>query len=169
MDLDRISKLIEFVGSSRVSELSVSEAGVTVRIIRTGATSAATAPHADPTASHVAQAAITGMSAQGAGIAGQPADAQPTTPQATTVPQESHTATAAVSAPSYGLFHRSPSPGAKPFVEVGDVISEGQDLFIIEAMKVFNTVKADRSGRIVRIEAEDGQDVELGQVILELA
>ncbi|AYD03761.1 acetyl-CoA carboxylase biotin carboxyl carrier protein [Neorhizobium sp. NCHU2750] len=151
MDLDKISRLIEFVGSSRVSELSVSEGGVTVRIIRqsTGASEASLAKAATPVEHSTA--------------------ADPGPPQAAINVERQVAGSATITAPSYGLFHRSPSPGAKPFVEVGDVIVEGQDLFIIEAMKVFNTVKADRSGRVTNILADDGQDVELDQVILEIA
>ena len=72
-----------------------------------------------------------------------------------------------VAAPTFGLFPRAPSPGAAPFAEAGDEVKEGQELFIIEAMKVFNTVRAERSGRIARFIANDGEDVELGQPVLE--
>lgn len=54
-----------------------------------------------------------------------------------------------------------------PFVEAGDEVAEGQELFIIEAMKVFSTVRAERGGRIARFLANDGEDVELGQPVLE--
>ncbi len=147
MDLEKIKKLIEFVGTSRVSELTVSEHGTTVRITREGSKSAP-APQ-QPTA------AVQDVA--------EPADMPVVTP-ASAVAAQSKT----ISAPSFGLFHRAPSPGAPPFVEVGHVIEQGQELFIIEAMKVFNTVKADRGGKVVGILANDGEDVELGQPILEL-
>lgn len=147
MDLEKIKKLIEFVGSSRVSELAVTENGVTVRILNDN---------------------------------GQPAPRQQAVSSASVAPAVMETAAAApvtntpapqsktITAPSFGLFHRAPSPGAPAFVDVGSEIVEGQELFIIEAMKVFNTVKADRSGKVVKFLITDGEDVELGQPVLEL-
>jgi len=62
-----------------------------------------------------------------------------------------------------GTFYRSASPGAKPFVEVGDVIKEGDTICIIEAMKILNEIEADKSGTISKILCENGQAVEYGQ------
>lgn len=152
MDLEKIKKLIEFVGSSRVSELTVSQEGTTVRIIRENS---AVSPHAassQPRAVSVAETASE-------------------TPRAEEQAPASAVAAPAVSgivsAPSFGLFHRAPSPGTPPFAEAGDEVTRGQELFIIEAMKVFSTVRAERSGRIARFIANDGEDVELGQPVLE--
>ncbi len=147
MDLEKIKKLIEFVGASQVSELTVAEHGTTVRITREGSKSAPAQQQSTAAAQDAAK----------------PAD-MPVVAPTSAVATQSKT----ISAPSFGLFHRAPSPGAPPFVEVGQVIEQGQELFIIEAMKVFSTVKADRSGKVVGILANDGEDVELGQPILEL-
>ena len=148
MDLEKIKKLIEFTGSSRVSELTVTEDGTTVRIVREGQVSSSLAPP-----QHVPEQA----------------------PVATPIAESVSTSTASpaapsgiISAPSFGLFHRAPSPGASPFVFEGDQILEGQELFIIEAMKVFNTVRATRGGKVARFLVNDGEDVELGQPVLEL-
>jgi acetyl-CoA carboxylase biotin carboxyl carrier protein len=62
-----------------------------------------------------------------------------------------------------GTFYRSASPGAKPFVEVGDTIKEGAPICIIEAMKIMNEIESDLSGKVVRILCENGQAVEFGQ------
>ena len=69
-------------------------------------------------------------------------------------------------APMVGTFYRAPSPGAKPFVEIGDSIKEGQPICIIEAMKIMNEIEADRSGTVTRILCENGQAVEFGQPLL---
>ena len=67
-----------------------------------------------------------------------------------------------------GTFYRSSSPGATPFVEVGDPISPGQTLCILEAMKLMNEVKADIEGIVRAIHVENAQPVEFGQLLFEL-
>lgn len=74
----------------------------------------------------------------------------------------------ALCAPMTGVFYRAPSPDAPPYVEVGDVVEEGQIICLIEAMKVFNEVPAERSGRVAEICAENGQLVEQGSVLFRL-
>jgi len=71
-------------------------------------------------------------------------------------------------APMTGVFYRAPSPDAPPYVEVGDFVEEGQIVCLIEAMKVFNEIPAERSGRVVEICAESGQLVEQGAVLFRL-
>ncbi|MEZ2221836.1 acetyl-CoA carboxylase biotin carboxyl carrier protein [Rhizobium sp. RCC_161_2] len=146
MDLQKIKTLIEFVGRSRISELVVSQDGTTVRIsngISRQATAAdnSTVARQQPARSHVVTDAA--------------------------VPEGGKTAQM-VAAPVFGLLHRSPSPGAPPFVKVGDVVEAGQSLCIIEAMKVFNTVSAHKTGPILRILADDGQEVDAGQPLMEI-
>ncbi|MBE3577105.1 MAG: acetyl-CoA carboxylase biotin carboxyl carrier protein [Limnochordales bacterium] len=70
-----------------------------------------------------------------------------------------------VTAPIVGTFYRAPSPGAEPFVSVGDHIEVGQTLCIIEAMKLMNEIQAEVAGRVVAVTAEDGQPVEYGQTL----
>jgi acetyl-CoA carboxylase biotin carboxyl carrier protein len=69
----------------------------------------------------------------------------------------------AVKSPMVGTFYRASSPGAKPFVEVGDSIKEGETICIIEAMKILNEIEADKSGTVTKILCENGQAVEYGQ------
>lgn len=68
-----------------------------------------------------------------------------------------------VKSPLVGTFYRAPSPGAPPFVEVGDKVSKGQVLCIIEALKVMNEIESDVDGKVVKILVENGQPVEYGQ------
>jgi acetyl-CoA carboxylase biotin carboxyl carrier protein len=72
-------------------------------------------------------------------------------------------ASAAVPAPMHGVFHRAPAPDAEPFVSVGSSVQAGQQLCILEAMKVFNPLSAPRAGVVVAIHAENGSDVMAGQ------
>ncbi len=68
-----------------------------------------------------------------------------------------------IKSPLVGTFYRSPSPGAPPFVEVGDMVSQGQVLCIIEALKVMNEIESDVDGRVEKILVENGETVEYGQ------
>jgi acetyl-CoA carboxylase biotin carboxyl carrier protein len=65
-----------------------------------------------------------------------------------------------------GTAYRSPEPGARPYVDVGEAVSEGQTLLIVEAMKTMNQIAAPRAGRVTRIMVEDGQPVEFGEPLL---
>lgn len=122
-------------------------------------------------------------------------DAPPTGPQAATPPPPSPTpaiepsATAAspdadsvpqaeepvpdgrrisITSPMLGTFYRAPAPGEPPFVEVGTVVDEDTTVCIIEVMKLFSTIKAEKRGRVSRVSVEDGQLVEYGQVLFHL-
>ncbi|MBT9372945.1 biotin/lipoyl-containing protein [Rhizobium sp. CSW-27] len=139
MDLSKIKALIDFVGQSNVSELAVTEKDVTVRIFRNHKSS-----HAYASAAVVA---ITSESATA----------------------ETQAAAAPVKAPVFGVLHRAPAPGEPPFVKLGDAVEEGQTLFVIEAMKVFNTISAPCSGRIVHLTDIDGGEVETGNLLAEIA
>jgi acetyl-CoA carboxylase biotin carboxyl carrier protein len=74
----------------------------------------------------------------------------------------------AILSPMVGTFYRKPSPEAANFVDVGDTISEGQVLCIIEAMKVMNEIKAERSGTITEVVAEDGEPVQYGDELFRI-
>ncbi len=74
-----------------------------------------------------------------------------------------------VKSPMVGTFYRSPSPGAPAFVEIGQSISEGQTLCIIEAMKLLNEIESDVSGTVKRILVENGQPIEYGQPLFVIA
>jgi acetyl-CoA carboxylase biotin carboxyl carrier protein len=94
---------------------------------------------------------------------------------APSAPVESHAAAAAPSAaghpgavtsPIVGIAYLAPEPGMPPFVRVGDSVTEGQTLLIIEAMKVMNQISAPKAGRVTRVFAEDGEPVEYGAALM---
>ena len=85
-----------------------------------------------------------------------------------TEPAEKQSRLVELYAPMTGVFYRAPSPDAPPYVEVGDFVEEGQIVCLIEAMKVFNEVPAERSGRVKEICASSGQLVEQGTVLFRL-
>ncbi|NNH67620.1 acetyl-CoA carboxylase biotin carboxyl carrier protein subunit [Rhizobium laguerreae] len=145
MDLLKIKTLIDFVGRSNITELTVTEKDVTVRIFRTS-------PGQEAAAEPEQEGSTTSL-AQNAG-AGTPSK-----------PEKTH----AVKAPVFGVLHRTPAPGEPPFVAIGEEVEEGQTLFIIEAMKVFNTIAAPRSGRITHLTEIDDGEVETGDLLAEIA
>lgn len=145
MDLPKIKTLIDFVGRSNVTELTVTEKGVTVRIFKTaGQVSPATV---QPTADDVKDVQVAGQAAS----------------------SETASSATAVRAPIFGVLHRASAPGQPPFVETGDEVEEGQTLFIIEAMKVFNKISAPRAGRVTFVTDVDGGDVETNDLLAEIA
>ena len=143
MDLRKLKTLIDLVSDSNVSELEITEAEGKVRIVKSSGAplvmqQPAVAMVAAPVAAPVTAASV--------------ADAAPAV-------ETSH----AVKSPMVGTFYRSASPGAKPFVEVGDVVKEGETICIIEAMKILNEIEVDKSGTVRKILCENGQAVEYGQ------
>lgn len=97
----------------------------------------------------------------------QPQKAAQTTAQAAPeaqVPAKSNAM--AITSPMVGAFYAAPAPGAKPFVKVGDTVSVGQVVCIVEAMKLMNEIESEVSGRVTQILVEDGQSVEYGQVLM---
>jgi len=146
MDLRKLKTLIDLVSESNISELEITEADGKVRIVKSDPAAPMQMQYA-PVAAPVA-------------LAPAPAPAAAATPEPVTAPAD---AGHAVKSPMVGTFYRSASPGAKPFVEVGDAIKEGEPICIIEAMKIMNEIEADKSGTVKRIMCENGQAVEFGQ------
>ncbi len=146
MDLRKLKTLIDLVSDSNVSELEITEAEGKVRIVKGGG------------------ALVQGYAA--APVYAQPPAAAPAAPAAVAPSApvaEAPPAGHAVKSPMVGTFYRSSSPGAKPFVEVGDSIKQGETICIIEAMKILNEIEADKSGTVTQILCENGQAVEYGQ------
>ena len=144
MDLRKLKTLIDLVSDSNVSELEITEAEGKVRIVKGGG---AVVQHFAPPPMAAAPAP--------AALAAAPAVAAPAAVEAPT----GHI----VKSPMVGTFYRSSSPGAKPFVEVGSQVKEGETVCIIEAMKILNEIETDKSGTITKILCENGQAVEYGQ------
>ena len=148
MDLRKLKTLIDLVSESNVSELEITEAEGKVRIVKGGGAAAPVVMQAP--ALPVAAAPVVPVAA----AAAPPAPAASATPEA---------AGHAVKSPMVGTFYRAASPGAKPFVEVGSQVKEGDTICIIEAMKILNEIEADKAGTVVQILADNGQAVEYGQ------
>lgn len=145
MDLRKLKTLIDLVSESDISELEITEGDDKVKIVKASA-----APPAPAAATYVAPPVS-------APAAPAPA-AAPAAPAKADVPEGD-----LVSSPMVGTFYRAPSPGASPFVEVGQTVKEGQPLCIIEAMKLLNEIEAEKSGVIREILVENGEPVEFGQ------
>jgi len=150
MDLRKLKTLIELVESSGIGELEIQEGEERVRITRAAAHAPAPAP------ASTAYAATTPASAL-----------SPAPMEAASVPiePEGHF----VKSPMVGTFYRAASPGAKPFIEVGDSVQVGDTLCIIEAMKLMNEIEADKAGVVKQVLAENGQPVEYGQPLVVIA
>lgn len=144
MDLRKLKKLIDLVQESGISELEVTEGEEKVRIAKHLNVAAAPAYVAAPAAP-------------------APAAPAPAAPAAAAAPASEGPEGHVVKSPMVGTFYRSSAPGSKAFVEVGDSVSEGQALCIIEAMKLMNEIESDASGTIKAILVESGQPVEYGQ------
>jgi acetyl-CoA carboxylase biotin carboxyl carrier protein len=148
MDLRKLKTLIDLVSESNVSELEITEPEGKIRIVKA---SLAAAP---------AQAQVQPAAAQ-----------QPSGPQvvqataAVAEAAEEPPAVIAVKSPMVGTFYRSAAPGAKAFVEVGDLIKVGDTVCIIEAMKILNEIESEVSGTVSRVLCENGQAVEYGQAL----
>jgi acetyl-CoA carboxylase biotin carboxyl carrier protein len=143
MDLRKLKTLIDLVSESNISELEITEAEGKVRIVKGGVAAPMMMAPA-PTLQAAAPVAV--------------APATPAVEAPAAAPEGK-----VIKSPMVGTFYRSASPGAKPFVEVGSSISEGEPVCIIEAMKIMNEIEADTSGKITRILCENGQAVEFGQ------
>ena len=90
-------------------------------------------------------------------------------PRARVVPQAEIAASADLHAPLSGVLHLQPAPGAAPFVQAGAVVRAGDILCLIEAMKVFNTVRAEHDGMIAAVLVETSSEVEAGQLLMRIA
>jgi len=151
MDLRKLKTLIDLVAESGIAELEVTEGEDKVRIVKSGGQAPAGAP-LTPAASALAPP----LAAAGTGAA--PAAPAPEEPKGHEV-----------KSPMVGTFYRSPGPGAKPFVEVGQAVKPGDTLCIIEAMKLLNEIEAEVAGSVKEILVENGQAVEYGQVLFVIA
>jgi oxaloacetate decarboxylase alpha subunit len=137
----RIRELVRIVQESGVAEVEIEDEGMRVSVRRSDAR-----PELDTSSAPLAQ------------------------PETSELPVLPAAAVGAirVESPMVGVFYRAPEPGAHPFVEIGDVVVPGQTLCMLEAMKLFNELKADTSGRVLSIHAENGKPVEFGQLLFEL-
>ena len=157
MDLRKLKTLIDLVSDSNVTELEITEAEGKVRIVK-GAS-----PSGAPVLSH--QVMAPPAPALAAAPVAPPTAAEIADAAAVTAAVEVAAAGHTVKSPMVGTFYRSSSPGAAPFVVVGDTVKEGDTLCIIEAMKILNEIESDKSGTVKQVMCENGQAVEYGQAL----
>lgn len=157
MDLRKLKTLIDLVSESGVAELEITEGDDRVKIVnRVGAAPVAAAAPAVIATPVVASAAP----------AAAPAPAVAAEPAAASVAAED---TRTINSPMVGTFYRAPSPGAKPFADVGQKVKAGDTVCIIEAMKLLNEIETEYDGVIKEILVENGQPVEFGQPLFVIA
>jgi len=147
MDIRKVKKLIELLEESQVAEIEIHEGEESVRISRMPTSVPA------PAVIQAAPAAIPAAAPAAAPVA------EAAAPAAEPAEPEGHK----VTSPMVGTFYEAPSPGAKPFVEVGQKVSVGDTLCIVEAMKMLNQIEADKAGKVTARLVENGQPVEFGQ------
>jgi len=157
MNQKELKELIEFLIEKDIAEFELERGDVKVRIKRAAEPPA---PGAGAHYVHVAPAAPLAAGPPFPTPATPPGPAGPVTP-AREVPAEE--GLHFVKSPIVGTFYEAPSPGAPPFVKIGDKVQAGQVLCIVEAMKLMNEIEADGTGEIVRKMVQNGQPVEYGQ------
>jgi acetyl-CoA carboxylase biotin carboxyl carrier protein len=148
LDIRKVKKLIELLEESGIAEIEIKEGEEAVRISRM------------PTGGFVTHMQAPMMQAPAAIAAPVAAPAAIAAPAA---PAARHANEHVVAAPMVGTFYAAATPGAKPFVEIGSEVKEGQVLCIIEAMKMMNQIESDKAGKVTAIMATNGDPVEFGQ------
>ena len=144
MKQEQIKTLIDALAASDLAELEYSEDGSTLRLVKQSALAAAPAARR-PAAARQARAAVS---------------AEAALPEA---------APAECLAPLYGVVHLQPAPGEPPFVQPGQAVEAGQVLCVIEAMKMFNEVRADAAATVQAVLVRSGQEVDAGQSLFRFA
>ena len=152
MDLRKIKKLIDLLEESNLAELEIKEGEEVVRLSRVPKSTAPVAALAAPVA------------AAPAPVVAAPVAAAPEAPAADALP-----AGHVVKAPMVGTFYVSATPGAPPFVKVGQQVQAGETLGVIEAMKMFNQIEAEVAGTVQAILIENGQPVEFDEPMFVIA
>lgn len=146
IDQDLIRDLANILNETDLTEIEIEQDDLRVRVSRAGTPQTIHAPIAQAPAAQAAAPAP---------IAAAPAEAAPVAPSAN-----------AVTAPMVGTVYLAPAPDAKPFVEVGQTVKEGQTILIIEAMKTMNQIPSPRSGKVTSVLVGDGHPVEFAEPMI---
>jgi|YNPMSStandDraft_2_1061718.scaffolds.fasta_scaffold03064_5 acetyl-CoA carboxylase biotin carboxyl carrier protein len=159
MNLDDIQRLIKMVDESGLDEMTIEEGEFKLTLKK------AAEPHASPTVNAMPMMmppqyfpTQQALPAQAMPPAPKPAEAPP-------APTDAGKKYKEIRSPMVGTFYRAPAPDANPYVQVGDTITKGKVLCIIEAMKLMNEIESDVDGKIVKILVENGKPVEFDQVL----
>ena len=148
MDIRKVKKLIEMLENSNLEEIEIQEGEESVRLVK----------------SHGSLQSIQPQSIV------LPQEAQPEViEQKIESPEAATRDSNSINSPMVGTFYASASPGAKPFISVGDIVSEGDVVCIVEAMKMMNEIKSEYSGTVLSVNVENAEPVEYGQSLFELS
>jgi acetyl-CoA carboxylase biotin carboxyl carrier protein len=153
IDARLVRRLADILTETGLSEIEVEHAGLKIRVAKQLAAAPAQVTYAAP-AAHAPAHAATAAAATAAAAEAAPA---------------ARVAGDAVKSPMVGSVYLQPEPGAEPFVKVGDTVTAGQTLMIIEAMKTMNPIPAPKAGKVVEVLVEDGQPVEFGEPLVVIA
>ena len=146
MDIRKVKKLIEMLENSNLEEIEIQEGEESVRLVKSNGN-----------------------------INNIPSSQSIAVPQMSTsvTPEEEVNQESVegnfITSPMVGTFYASASPGSKPFINVGDLVAEGDVVCIVEAMKMMNEIKSEFSGKVVSIKVENSEPVEYGQALFEIA
>ena len=157
MDIRKIKKLIELLEDSSLTEIEIVEGEESVRLSRASAVAPAPVQMSLPAGVQEAAWSAPGVPAQ------QASAPPPTAIEAAAADVEAVPEGELVRAPMVGTFYAASSPDTEPFVSLGQQVSEGETMCIIEAMKMFNQIEAEATGTVVAILVENGQPVEFDQ------
>jgi acetyl-CoA carboxylase biotin carboxyl carrier protein len=159
MNQKELKELIEFLIEKDVAEFEMERGDIKVKVKRNLPNQVqyvTAAPQASAPAAHFPPASNVGLV--------PPAHASASAPGASAEPVvDSDEGLHIVKSPIVGTYYESPSPGAPPFIKVGDTVAQGQVLCIVEAMKLMNEIESDVAGEIVKMHVKNGQPVEYGQ------
>lgn len=152
IDKELIRELANILNDTDLSEIEVEQDDLRIRVSRSAPP---TTVYAAPPAAYAPAAPLAAPAAVAAPAAPAAAPAAPARNPANTV-----------TSPMVGTVYLSPAPGARPFIEVGATVKEGQTLLIVEAMKTMNQIPAPKSGKVVEIIVNDAQPVEYGEALV---
>ena len=148
MDIRKVKKLIEMLENSNLEEIEIQEGEESVRLVK----------------SHGSV-----HNPRGQPIVLAQDNLAPIVKQETETEEEIKEDSNSINSPMVGTFYSSASPGAKPFISVGDIVSEGDVVCIVEAMKMMNEIKSEFSGTVLSVNVENSEPVEYGQSLFELS
>ena len=151
MDIRKVKKLIEMLENSNLEEIEIQEGEESVRLVKSNGN-----------ISNISSAQSIAVPQASTAVA--PAEEN----QSEEVNLESEEGNF-ITSPMVGTFYASASPGTKPFINLGDIVAEGDVVCIVEAMKMMNEIKSEFSGKVVSIKVENSEPVEYGQALFEIA
>ena len=152
MNLDELKNLLQILEEKEITEFELEEAGMKLRIRKAAAASNHASPPEGPPPASASRAADVSLSSAAA-----------PRPQPARATAAEEAGLVVVKSPIVGTFYRAPDPSSPSFVNVGDNITVGQKLCIIEAMKLMNEIEAEVAGEIVKVHHESGQPVQYGE------